>query len=560
MKWFYNISLKKKFYLIFGVIIIGSIMGIAIGQLVFMKVQIGGRYFKGIELKRDAVDDLARIRMNLNLVKGISYTQVLKYDEDLTKGMNKIISSTDTLFEQLESKQSGQENSHLYCTSCHSAESCSALFSDIANAKKSWNSYKEVLNKKLMPLASSGNQKGSVDIIENEYGDLYQDIMEKTKGPVDTLRAVAPAQVEKLKKESDIIRIGYIIAGFLIAAFLTLIAYFLSSDIVDPVTSVSNMSAQMAEGQFQDTEIKTKGSDEIGQMAGAFRGMCMKMRGCVANMRNGISNLSSTASTLSTTSNELSVITDRQMHQADQVAEATNVTSRNIAEIAHNASRAAEAVRESSTLASGGRTIADNAMNEIERIAGSIKDTAMTIEKLGENSKEIGAIVLVITDIADQTNLLALNAAIEAARAGELGRGFAVVADEVRKLAEKTSKATNDIAQKIGVIQAETGRSVDKMKESTEEVDKGVSLMKKVSESLDSIESASAHASDMVQQIAATSEEQARESENITGNVISLSDGIKHAGSVAKMLSDVSVDIDREAEYLKTQIAWIKVS
>jgi methyl-accepting chemotaxis protein len=57
-------------------------------------------------------------------------------------------------------------------------------------------------------------------------------------------------------------------------------------------------------------------------------------------------------------------------------------------------------------------------------------------------------------NIAAQTNLLALNAAIEAARAGA-GRGFAVVADEVRKLAERSSRATREIADLIANIQKE---------------------------------------------------------------------------------------------------------
>ena len=117
--------------------------------------------------------------------------------------------------------------------------------------------------------------------------------------------------------------------------------------------------------------------------------------------------------------------------------------------------------------------VAEKSIQGMTRVRDSIQQSAGVIKEMGRRSDEIGSIVDTINIIAERTNMLSLNASIEAARAGDAGRGFAVVAEEIRNLAERSAKATADIAGIIRALQESVKEAVEASNEGVRVADEG---------------------------------------------------------------------------------------
>ena len=232
-----------------------------------------------------------------------------------------------------------------------------------------------------------------------------------------------------------------------------------------------------------------------------------------------ISAAADSANNISSSTEQMAAGAQEQSAQAAEVASAVEEMSKTIFETTRNTTEAAQASRNAGITAREGGIVVEESIAGMGRISEVVSKSSETVIELGKSSNEIGEIIKVIDDIADQTNLLALNAAIEAARAGEQGRGFAVVADEVRKLAERTTKATKEIAGMIKHIQTDTAGAVESMKLGTEEVERGKNLAQKAGDSLKEIIAGAENVADIVTQVAAASEQQSRTSEQISQSI-----------------------------------------
>jgi methyl-accepting chemotaxis protein len=162
-------------------------------------------------------------------------------------------------------------------------------------------------------------------------------------------------------------------------------------------------------------------------------------------------------------------------------AEAMTATGKRVEDNAGEASGSAgQALSSAQTVASAAEQLHASIAEIAQQVARSNVETRHAAEQmqrvlevvaqLDVAAREIGNVSSMIGAIAAQTNLLALNATIEAARAGEAGKGFVVVAHEVKGLANQSGRSADDIAARIGRIQAVAAQVVAAIGEASDSV------------------------------------------------------------------------------------------
>jgi methyl-accepting chemotaxis protein len=314
--------------------------------------------------------------------------------------------------------------------------------------------------------------------------------------------------------------------------------------VIHPVQEGSGTLAVMAKG---DLTARMQGSykGDLRQLKESINAVGTSLEEALRNVSEAVSATASASSQISSSTEQMAAGAQEQTSQAGEVAAAVEQMTTTIMENSRNANAAAETAKEARRSAEQGGTVVTESIEGMRRIAEVVNRSAETVKQLGRSSDQIGEIIGVIDDIADQTNLLALNAAIEAARAGEQGRGFAVVADEVRKLAERTTKATKEIAGMIKTIQGDTAGAVRSMEEGTSEVERGIRLADRAGDSLIQIVGVSQKVTDMVAQIAVASEEQSSSSEQISRNVEAISKVTGETAQGTQQIAHAAEDLNR---------------
>ena len=304
-----------------------------------------------------------------------------------------------------------------------------------------------------------------------------------------------------------------VVAALLVACVA---AFLVTRSITRPINVAVGVANRLAGGDLT-VQIESPSKDEVGLLLRAMSAMVAKLSQIIGDVRSATDNLSSASDEVSATAQSLSQSATEQSASVEETSASVEQMTASIAQNTENAKITNQISTKASVEAADGGEAVDQTVNAMKQIAKKIS---------------------IIDDIAYQTNLLALNAAIEAARAGEHGKGFAVVAAEVRKLAERSQVAAQEISEVAS--------------SSVELAEKAGSLLGRIVPSIKKT-------ADLVQEIAASSQEQSSGLGQINTAMNQLSQFTQQNASASEELASTSEELSGQAQQLQQTMSFFKV-
>ncbi|REJ25344.1 MAG: methyl-accepting chemotaxis protein [Bacillaceae bacterium] len=254
--------------------------------------------------------------------------------------------------------------------------------------------------------------------------------------------------------------------GIISVLFMMGILFLAVRSMTKPLTILREKMRKMREGDIQlDLNINTN-LPEILSLIKSFKQLAGYLGMMIQRINTTTENLFSTGRKLKHSSDDVLTLHTNLVEAIEMVkngAKQTASSSEESAKVFHSMKNTVQTVLERierlfssvqgmNRSANTGEQNMRQMIESLNRFEKECKTMSKTIQSVRDHSTAIEKVVEMIYAISEKTKLLSLNATIEAARAGEEGKGFAIVAEEVRKLAEQSSKATEDIAQSVKMM------------------------------------------------------------------------------------------------------------
>ena len=324
------------------------------------------------------------------------------------------------------------------------------------------------------------------------------------------------APLSELLSPLGLMRNFSIIGSLVTILAVALVIFWVVRKIVAAMRDAVTISSAIADGSL-DVDVPERflgKQDEIGELARALQAM--------------VDNLERTISSIRGATEEIAAGSEELASSSQAVSDGATTQAAGVEEVSSSVEQMTSSIRSNAENADQTRTIARQAAQDAAAGGEAVSRTVTAMREIADK-------ISIVEEIARQTNLLALNAAIEAARAGEHGKGFAVVAAEVRKLAERSGMAAAEISELSA--------------NSVKVAEKAGGLLEKILPDIN-------HTAELIQEIAAASNEQNAGAVQINDAIQQLDGIIQTNASASEEIAGTSEELAGQSESLRQAVGF----
>lgn len=372
---FTTLKMKDKMILLSAIVFIGFLVSTLMSVYTVGEVKVGGRLYKTIKESKDALEQFALLKSDLNQIRAESISMISEPDPDKRSQLKVIIGQlskdTNEKFALLGKLTSSEERKLA-----------------INDAQTTWEEFAATMDNELIPALESGEPAKARDLATNVQKMRYDRFIEQISTMVDTSKL----EITDLEVQTGaVIRNKVILSGAVssvIFLFVLLAAFLVTRAVTAPLNEGLDFARSVAGGNLAET-LEVRSTDEIGELSASLNRMVESLRLMVNRINASAQNLAAVSGSIFTAAKTVMETTSSQAAGIGEASQSVQLINTSANDVSRNVDTLSSLAAEtSSSILEMAASVEEVALN-MDTLLGSVDEVSSSITQIAAAIKQI---------------------------------------------------------------------------------------------------------------------------------------------------------------------------